>query len=1526
MAVRNLEALLPQSNWNLTSTHRRRPLRWALVCALGLTGMLPFETVQAGPLVEPGSGLQLATQSYAVSLSQPEPINIELPYPGRFILQLKSQVGVAIQLEDRLSGLGPRAGRAGELDGRLDVFLDAGPARVRLMVPPGASGAAVLEVRGVEELHPVRSFLPLRSDQQEPLDDGQQLSAWLEVTEKQELLLEARGEALNDLRIWRDGLWLQPDVPLCRLEPGAGARRWCRMASILEPGTYRVTFYGGERLPQPNGAQPPTISYRAQLSSVSPNLLERREVSALGIERFELPAEAGFARVTFQNMVNAKLSLHSGPGEAKLGAGIRQVELGAAERKAGKLPLLELELDKTGQARVLSLEAPPGTPYTLQILNPIGQLVPLFGSDTYQLGVMVAGEGEAPPITALLLRRKPVPGARDQIELVQKAALRLSQQQPLVRRFNLQGQTGIFVDVTQAGNYNLKVEGCQALAKLEPVLLEPPPEYRSPEPKSTPFTVNLGVGLHSLLLETSAPAICTLRLTHVETANAEYMMPSETEVYADIGRVKLESQVAYMLVRPPLAGARVGLTMNLQQPERLKPARLLSPLPNMPVLREGQTSYMELARQQTLRVQLTVQDAGLYRLESLGLLEVSGELASALGGSLLASAGTGAGRNHRFETWLQPGSYRLSTRAQGASEGRLGLSFTRLPLRQAGALEPEQPSTLALRPREGALYTLKVKEPGRYRLSSQRMGRLARVRLEDEAGYPILSEQGGRATLDLLAGTYRLIILPEAVEQRVQTRWEAEKLPIKREGHGPFVLPLTEQVAHEWREPEPGAERLPDRWTFELPAAASVRFALTGEMHATLLRAGQSTPVGYIPPRRGALLQLEPGTYQLEVTSFRPNHRQPYTLEVYPSVLLPGLSRKVKLPVVQTLAVGVAGAYAVSTRCNDDARARLSLPDGTLLLEGDDNGPDWNPRLETFLPAGQVQLSLEALQPSVRCHLSFQKLDAEAEQRLKTQQQKPQVQAVVEPQSIILIRENAGQLSVKETDFPNGVTVALKQRLQRQSWTARTLSPSRVEGGRLSISLRAGETGMQSLPAQGEGWISVPSGIFATLIKAGKVERVLSSGGDASFHRLRWEGQTLVLHALDDGQVSWHERSSLPYAVSVSAEPNVLRLSPTEGGVLWLKPPVMLDPMRLSAQGGVQRVHVWTGEQWEPLADKARLWTENTLIRVEHGPGALQLAWTPEQLRAMQEQRITFEPGQSHGVTVASAPVGIPLPAVDALYSALAGQPGWVQLLCGETRGPLLALEPGQPTFWTVGAGGSCGSTPGTVRVVLSPQVPGSGSLVVRIERESLLPWREGEQSLGLLEPGGVRFGKLVISEETPLGVGLRARKEVSTALLLDAKGKRLAQGPVIGKTLSAGTYYLGAYLPADEKPLPVTLRVFGLEPRSTLPAPELQQQFRSATAYSEPRLSPDPSEQSTSAQLEWDMVSEVLPSQLPRGPALVRPLYPHDPALQARVLALDGVGVGESSDEEEELDAEGGETIPVMPEEPSEEPSEAGE
>src|SRR6185369_9278803 len=106
--------------------------------------------------------------------------------------------------------------------------------------PPGANAPRLVETRLV----------------QESLDDLEQVSYWLEVGSRRGVRLEGAGRNLADLRLWRDGSWLEGVEPRCQMiQPVVGQPlRRCRLAAVLEPGLYLLIAYGGVGQPWAEGA------------------------------------------------------------------------------------------------------------------------------------------------------------------------------------------------------------------------------------------------------------------------------------------------------------------------------------------------------------------------------------------------------------------------------------------------------------------------------------------------------------------------------------------------------------------------------------------------------------------------------------------------------------------------------------------------------------------------------------------------------------------------------------------------------------------------------------------------------------------------------------------------------------------------------------------------------------------------------------------------------------------------------------------------------------------------------------------------------------------------------------------------------------------------------------------------------------------------------------------------------------------------------------------------------------------------
>src|SRR5262249_5616698 len=133
---------------------------------------------------------------------------------GRYALTTHSGQGTALQLIDRMAGPGDLFGVPGSSDGRIDTFLDHGVYKVVLQASDKGNGEAELDVHPFAELNgPTIPQLTELKLVQGDLDDCQQRSYWLDITERRTVAIEAAGRNLADLRLWRDGNWLVDATP-----------------------------------------------------------------------------------------------------------------------------------------------------------------------------------------------------------------------------------------------------------------------------------------------------------------------------------------------------------------------------------------------------------------------------------------------------------------------------------------------------------------------------------------------------------------------------------------------------------------------------------------------------------------------------------------------------------------------------------------------------------------------------------------------------------------------------------------------------------------------------------------------------------------------------------------------------------------------------------------------------------------------------------------------------------------------------------------------------------------------------------------------------------------------------------------------------------------------------------------------------------------------------------------------------------------------------------------------------------------
>jgi len=390
----------------------------------------------------------------------------------------------------------------------------------------------------------------------------------------------------------------------------------------------------------------------------------------------------------------------------------------------------------------------------------------------------------------------------------------------------------------------------------------------------------------------------------------------------------------------------------------------LNTLPNYPVLSSGKPLFFDLNRNSEATYNVQVDKASLYRLESSGLLNTSGIVRTKTNPSLVKQHANGVGRNFLVQQYLREGSYQLTVSTEGKSAGHMGLSLQHAKLIEGGVLAIGVPARYTIPEAQGLSYGFEITEPGNYRLRALGLKQVRNIRLEDDDGWPLVKPGiRGDFTHHFQAGSYRVIIPPNAVETRALTMIERVADEAKYSGHGPHDLQIGTAVHHVWKEPALNfaEKREPDQWQFNLLAEADVNISLNNEMQGNLYAVEQQKIVAEVNSLKSWQGKLPAGMYRLDVTNGRKNNHVEYQLNIIADQLLPGQQRMVALPADVALSVGQGSLLELGSFGTVDVRARLYDADNTLLAKNDDRDHDWNFFIARKLNPGQYRLRLDAM-------------------------------------------------------------------------------------------------------------------------------------------------------------------------------------------------------------------------------------------------------------------------------------------------------------------------------------------------------------------------------------------------------------------------------------------------------------------------------------------------------------------------------------------------------------------------------------
>ena len=631
---------------------------------------------------------------------------LHISAPGRYSLQAQSDQGTEIEIVDRMAGPFATAGSAGEWDGRLDLLLDKGTYKIRLHSHEEGVGTLKLAVHPFVEVGSGDKLLPLDAYQIEnsSLEDLQQQSFWLHLKNRRILRLEAIGRNLKDCRLWRDGVWLEDIKPhFSTYEPVNGQpMRYAEFFHDLNPGVYRLTFYGGAVLAwtDDSGAHP--FSLRMGYQRLGSSGKQIITLSPFGRDAYVVPAETDFFQISRAEKKATRLSVKRWRDESSRHGGRTQASI----TKESRNPWAVVQTQDKKREKWVTVQGDPGDQVVLTYF-PEKRWFSIEAGD-YWISSLHSAEGQD------LIDVTGVINHPEQKIPVEAQVLPVGLNTPLVTgQFNLLGDTDLFLRLEDAGTYvieesSINRDGARGRYRIEPFIVRPPRNYRSPPFESPGTPLELTQGFYKLTIRDESKGILSfvLRQKDRSVVDSQADSPARKQSLLLPSVTLPDPHVPYTLQLNHRHNVATGVIV------RSLPMDLSDPLPL--TLNPGQSVPVSISVSQ--RSTLVIE-----RDKKTAFLLNAGE------------------RRLTADSILSPGSHKLNLKNLGTettlftlktipAEPSSDLTFSDLKdrLEQPTSfpqLTEEKPLYANFERRQKQHFTLIVKEPSFYRLETS--GRLA---------------------------------------------------------------------------------------------------------------------------------------------------------------------------------------------------------------------------------------------------------------------------------------------------------------------------------------------------------------------------------------------------------------------------------------------------------------------------------------------------------------------------------------------------------------------------------------------------------------------------------------------------------------------------------------------------------------------------------------------------------------------------------------------------------------------------------
>jgi hypothetical protein len=413
---------------------------------------------------------------------------------GRYAITVSSSQGTALQLVDRMAGPGGISGTPGAADGRIDAFLERGTYKLRLIADPRGTGTDKLTVTPSVELQTAPVGLVEDKPVEGQLADHQELSWWLIVPSRGTYSFEAGGRYLSDLRLWKDGAWLIDATPSLSNSTGIPAQPLAieQLTAQLEPGTYRLTAYGGAGLPWAQASPDAPFMLRWGVPGLSDSGRTIHTASRFGTDRYLLPGSATDVRLVLDKPDTAAIAVQTYDPTTMFNTG---GAFFASMDKNSRDPVAELNLSPSNTPWLLTVTDKPGAKYRLEILNEAGTTNFGNADGDALLAVTLPGGADDEIDAGFLLINQ---GTPDHGPVVIAAdAIDLGEALPWRRHFNLLNPVSTYLYTDK--NVDLRIDGTGAKAQfvVDRFFIDTP-DHHVPDPKPSGGVWQLTPGYYTL--------------------------------------------------------------------------------------------------------------------------------------------------------------------------------------------------------------------------------------------------------------------------------------------------------------------------------------------------------------------------------------------------------------------------------------------------------------------------------------------------------------------------------------------------------------------------------------------------------------------------------------------------------------------------------------------------------------------------------------------------------------------------------------------------------------------------------------------------------------------------------------------------------------------------------------------------------------------------------------------------------------------------------------------------------------------